>query len=236
MYLSRLILDPRSRQVRRDTGDCHQMHRTLCRAFPGTEGKDPRFRSRAGLLWRLDRREDGTLCVIAQSEAEPNWGFLQECPGYLLPSFPCPAVRSLDPLWSRLVAGTVWQFLLRANPTRKVATKSSPDGSKSNGRRLPLDTEEDELRWFLRKAAEGGFYLAPEGRQGEESRRLRVCRETPLKGSRGAQGDSHGMTFHAVRFEGYLQVTDGDRFREILKNGLGSAKAYGFGLLSLAPV
>lgn len=44
------------------------------------------------------------------------------------------------------------------------------------------------------------------------------------------------MTFHAVRFEGYLQVTDGDRFREILKNGLGSAKAYGFGLLSLAPV
>jgi len=33
-----------------------------------------------------------------------------------------------------------------------------------------------------------------------------------------------------------LQVTDAEKFRESLKTGIGTGKAYGFGLLSIAPV
>jgi CRISPR system Cascade subunit CasE len=43
------------------------------------------------------------------------------------------------------------------------------------------------------------------------------------------------MTFGSVLFEGVLQVTDPDGFRETLATGIGSGKAYGFGLLSIAP-
>jgi CRISPR-associated protein, Cse3 family len=38
----------------------------------------------------------------------------------------------------------------------------------------------------------------------------------------------------AVLFTGYLKVTDADRFRTALEHGIGSGKAFGFGLLSIA--
>ena len=40
----------------------------------------------------------------------------------------------------------------------------------------------------------------------------------------------------AVCFEGVLKVTDEDLFTETVENGIGSAKGFGFGLLSLAPI
>ncbi len=42
------------------------------------------------------------------------------------------------------------------------------------------------------------------------------------------------MTFGAVTFEGILEVTDAEKFRESLRQGIGTGKAYGFGLLSVA--
>jgi len=40
----------------------------------------------------------------------------------------------------------------------------------------------------------------------------------------------------AVDFQGVLQVTDGPKFRETFARGIGPAKAFGFGLLVLAPL
>jgi CRISPR system Cascade subunit CasE len=44
------------------------------------------------------------------------------------------------------------------------------------------------------------------------------------------------MTHFAVVFDGLLRVTDTGAFTETLVHGLGSAKAFGFGLLSIAPI
>ena len=41
MYLSRLKLDTRSPQVRRDLSDSYDMHRTLVRAFVDDPGQTP---------------------------------------------------------------------------------------------------------------------------------------------------------------------------------------------------
>jgi CRISPR system Cascade subunit CasE len=43
------------------------------------------------------------------------------------------------------------------------------------------------------------------------------------------------MSFRSVRFEGHLTVTDETAFAETLSSGVGSGKAFGFGLLSIAP-
>ena len=40
----------------------------------------------------------------------------------------------------------------------------------------------------------------------------------------------------AFRFRGVLQVTDPERFREAFRRGIGSAKAFGFGMLLLQPL
>ena len=43
------------------------------------------------------------------------------------------------------------------------------------------------------------------------------------------------LTFGAVLFEGELEITNAEDFRNALTHGIGSGKAYGFGLLSIAP-
>ena len=42
------------------------------------------------------------------------------------------------------------------------------------------------------------------------------------------------MTFGSVLFDGELEVNDANAFRAALRSGIGSGKAYGFGLLSIA--
>ncbi len=79
MYLSRLLLDPRSRAVRRDLADCQELHRTVMAAFPPTS--DGSARERLGVLHRLevDRRQN-RLILYVQSGEEPDWSLLP--PGF----------------------------------------------------------------------------------------------------------------------------------------------------------
>ncbi len=42
------------------------------------------------------------------------------------------------------------------------------------------------------------------------------------------------VTLTTVTYDGILQITDADAFRRALTNGIGHAKAYGCGLLTLA--
>lgn len=49
-------------------------------------------------------------------------------------------------------------------------------------------------------------------------------------------GEKQRLTFSSVLFEGELEITDANAFRQTLAQGIGSGKAYGFGLLSIAPV
>jgi CRISPR system Cascade subunit CasE len=44
------------------------------------------------------------------------------------------------------------------------------------------------------------------------------------------------MRFVSAQFDGILQVVDVDKMHAAIANGIGSAKGFGFGLLSLAPV
>ena len=53
MYLSRLILNPRSRAVRRELADCQELHRTIMAGFPDVPS-DGDARSQLGVLYRLD--------------------------------------------------------------------------------------------------------------------------------------------------------------------------------------
>lgn len=46
----------------------------------------------------------------------------------------------------------------------------------------------------------------------------------------------HNTNMFSVRFDGLLKVTDVDVFYSTLRSGIGSAKGFGFGLLSIAPI
>src|SRR5262249_52889455 len=141
-------------------------------------------------------------------EVAPDWSSLQAVNGYLLGP---PTTKPFDPAFA---AGQRLCFRLRANPT-----------VKRDGRRRPLLEEGEQRAWFDRKGAAAGFRVV----------RAEVTPEGASCGRQPAQGGTLTLPHHAVRFDGLLAVTDPGRLRQALRTGIGSAKGFGFGLLSLAP-
>lgn len=228
MFLSRLLLSNRSPEVRRDLANVHNMHRRVLTAFADRELEDGARRA-YGALYRTETSSRGEVALLVQSEAEPNWTRLPA--GYLLECFePNPALTSLAPVVARLKPGIRLRFRLRANATKRLFA-----GKEKRGARVELFGTERLLAWLLRKAERGGFQLAE--REGLdvaselERYRVRIAEEPKVRGRRNGAA----LTFGSTLFEGELVVTDPQAFAATLKQGIGTARAYGFGLLSVAP-
>lgn len=228
MYLSRLVLNHRHRSARRDLADCQQMHRTVMSGFDDLP--DDQARHRLGVLYRIEPRPYRNCpVVLVQSLVEPNWSHLP--PGYLADlSDPVnPDVRRIDRIYESLSAGMELRFRLRANPTRKVDTRTGADGKKNNGRRVAVTGEEGLRLWLTRKGQGGGFEVV-------SCRNAPDCPDVYSVNEPGVRVSStvKSLRFHSVLFEGRLRITDRSSFLDTLAAGIGSGKAFGFGLLSVA--
>lgn len=157
------------------------------------------------LLFRI---EPGTLntTILVQSMIEPEWksAFL---------NFEVltrePEMKVFDPL---LRQGGKYRFRLLANPTMT-----------HQGKRLGLLNEEDQLEWINRQMKKAGCEIIG---CHVTSNGLQRCSKNPAK-------DAAVQTHVSVLFEGALGVNVPELLKLALLNGIGSAKGYGFGLLSL---
>lgn len=222
MFLTLMWLNPQSPHVLRDLRDPQSLHRTIMRAFPSVIDPEQEARAYWGVLHRLEfERRSGCVMLYVQSRVAPDWGFL---PSDYLAEFGVenPAVKSVAHAYESLTAGRILRFRLRANPTRKIDTKSGPNGERRNGRRVPLNGVEAQVNWLARKAEENGFELL--------QATLAATGASEL-----VRSHSTGRTFQGVLFEGRLVVRDAERFREALSRGIGPGKAFGYGLLSVGP-
>lgn len=234
MHLTRLILNPENRFVQRDLGDCHELHRTIMRAFPKTpQGVNPR--GKYSVLHRVDRHPATRLpALIVQSHIEPDWAHLDEFDEYVHPAVEDNRLQKpIDKAYANLKPGMVLLFKLRANPTRKVKAEALNGATRPNGRREPIRGEREQLDWLLRKGDQHGFELLSVSLN-RDVYDVRVQAEQALsrKVEKGVK-NSHRMTFHSVVYEGRLRIAEPARFQEALKSGIGPAKAFGFGLLSI---
>jgi CRISPR system Cascade subunit CasE len=260
VYLSQLILNPRSRQVRQDLADCHELHRTILGGFGQAEReRSSGAREQFGVLYRVEPdTRGGAVRVLVQSQAEPDWTRLQrDLPDYLhtpTDGRRNPQTKSIVAALARIAVGQELVFRLRANPTRRVhpnSTIETNDLSRWGGKRVELRTEADWLDWIERKGYAGGFELPQVTASADpiSPERYLEAFESPASASQlpfdvrankdlkvnGRKGGQHRLTFGSVLFEGRLRVTDAALFRQTLEQGIGSGKAYGFGLLSIAP-
>lgn len=204
MFLSKLILDPRHPQARRDLSDAYEMHRTLARAFaPDAETAPARF------LWRLERRANTqpSSVVLVQSAQPADWSVLDALPGY---ADEVRANKAVD-LDALIQPGARYRFRLLANPT---VTRG--------GKRYGLTREDEQLAWLARQGERHGFSVLGCVRGADE--RLQV---------RQGRGGNR-ITLHTALFEGLLQANAPEIFRQSLLNGFGHGKAMGLGMLSLA--
>lgn len=206
MYLTKLTLDPRHPQARRDLGDAYDMHRTLTRAFaPDADTSPARF------LWRLETGFDGspTATLLVQSDTQANWAALDALPGYALQ---LQANKPVD-LAQLVHAGRRYRFRLLANPT---VTRQ--------GQRHGLMQEEEQLAWLTRQVEKHGGTL-------HACLRLGSTRLQTRKGN-----SRQHITVQTALFEGALQVQDPQALQQAVRQGIGHGKALGLGLWSLAPL
>ena len=230
MYLSRLAINPRSRDARRDIGDVYRMHQRVMSAFPRINSPGD-ARTQLAVLHRLDvDRRNGAPALLVQSGVKPDWNSLPD--GYLSSSgedADNPAVKSVAAAFESLRVGQQLQFRLLANPTRKIDTKTGPDGRRRHGRRVGLETEAEQLEWLARKAEQGGFHLLPV----RPDSAVPAVRVSASQGYRG-DGRSGILTIVSTLFEGLLEIDHADRFRRALKDGIGPSRSFGCGLISVA--
>lgn len=218
MYLSRLILNPRSRRVQRELAQPYEMHRSIMRSFkPQLQEAEER------VLWRIDDHPNLGVILLVQSHNAPDWIWLQDdgSRGYLLAvAEPNPATKTLD---LQLASDQRLTFRLRANPTVK---KVMPNARQ--GRRVGIYDEEGQIAWLARKGEQHGFRVL----QVQVSPGERIVNEKAIHREDGV----HKLELLGVQFDGTLQVTEPDKLITAAKTGIGSGKGFGFGLLSLAPV
>jgi CRISPR system Cascade subunit CasE len=203
-YLTQILVPYETAVRHLKIRDSYDWHQRVWQAFKGRDGEKRDF------LSRVDEVDDSyrVLIVSPTEPTKPDW-----CPTDCFQTKVIPD--------DYLAAGT-YRFSLLVNPTRKV--RSDAEGNRTkNGRRLPLTKREELLTWMQRKAEAGGFDIG-------DAESLRTL---PKPRSYFQKAGVSGVHF-AVEFQGVLTVTDAALFRQTFTTGIGSAKAFGFGLLALA--
>lgn len=161
----------------------------------------------ARFLWRLERDTNPwtSPTVLVQSRQAGQWDTLTSLPGYLLKSV---ETKTVD-LERHVQIGT-YRFHLTCNPTVTRLEK-----------RLGLMNEEEQLAWLSRQGVRHGFAV-----------RAGLVSASNLLTSKRKPGVT--ITVQQVHFDGFLEILDPERVRSALLDGIGPAKAFGCGLLSLA--
>lgn len=235
MHYSRLLLNLASSRARRDIANDFEMHRTVMSAFPALTERERSDPDSGSILWRVDHdQRRGLVLLIVQSELPPNWQpLLDKYPGYVTspPDSDLPPVTTMERHLA-FQTGQRLTFRLRANPTKKLKVEG-----RKNGQRVGLISPDEQLGWLRRKAEDEKY---PVGFRLLKSTIVDADRPRRDR-SRDSENDSgttatatRQLTHVAVRFEGLLEVTDPIAFQQTLRCGIGSAKGFGFGLLSVA--
>lgn len=208
MYLSRLFLDPANRQVRAELSNRYQLHRTLLAQFDGVN------RNEIGLLFRIEPEDLYTyqpITLLVQTQIKPCWDDLLQR-GVIIQKAETKTYNL------NIQIGNQYYFRLLANPTLR---KTKGDWA---GKRVELRTTEEYEAWLTRKGKNGGFTV----------KSLSAIDKGKIISQKFEDGKKHVIQHQAVLFEGVLEITDFELFRKTIENGIGSAKGFGFGLLSIA--
>lgn len=217
MFLTSFRFNPARRGAQRLLASPHVLHAAVLAGFP-----DPEPTSSGRVLWRLDQRQHDIRLYIV-SPRIPDLTHLAEQAGW--PSLPDTwQTRPYQPVLDRIENGHRYAFRLTANPTRSVRGEET-----SRGKPRGHVTVEQQEAWLLARQPRAGFAVD----EREDYGLNLVVRDRKLLGFRRRETE---VVLRVVTYEGVLTVTDRDAFVRSLCFGIGRAKGYGCGLLTIAPV
>ncbi|MCC7350774.1 MAG: type I-E CRISPR-associated protein Cas6/Cse3/CasE [Phycisphaerales bacterium] len=251
MYLSNLLINvgdnpDRPRPGRLWLRNLYRVHQRLCMAFPSAQRKqsDAQFldpynptdfaqrqvhtprNPNAGFLFRIDPQPGGNVVILTLSAIEPDWDYAFANAQYLLAAPP-----QCKPYAPNPAAGRRLRFRLLVNAVSRARQQSvhrsgQAIDEKWVGKRIGVASDDASLRnWIDRRALTSGFEIT-------DLTSAQAGYVFVNKTGKSGQG----YRLRSVRYEGTLQVLDAAIFRGALLTGIGPAKAFGFGLLSVAPI
>jgi len=226
MYLSKLSFNTRNRKSFRAFQSPYHLHAALLKAFPSYKKTD----DFSGILFRQERKPDepSWIIVLVQSLMRPEWELLKNNMGN---AFQYDQPKEISDLQFR--HGQQLRFRLRANAIKTIRDENGRKNKKGEIKRcrVPLLKENQQIALLEKKGREirpgisGGFQIIS----------CRVIDEGNWKHRK--VGESAPIRIHTVLFDGVLTVREPNFFlEEAVKNGIGPAKAFGCGLLSLARI
>lgn len=187
----------------------YEWHRALWRLFPNRPAESRRSQdaARDGFLFRVERMETGRgarLLVLSDISPHDIADGIQ-------------VVRTTTDFTPTFPAGHGLTFKLTANPVKTIVDKDGRVNAKGETKkcRVPLIKEEQQRDWLSRHL--DGIAILDQ---------LDIRQEQPVYFRKDGVGKIVPVTF-----EGRITVTDGQRLAEVMRNGIGPAKAFGCGLL-----
>jgi CRISPR system Cascade subunit CasE len=223
MFLTRMQLNPARRAARHLLSSPQSMHAAVLAGL-----SDARSTADGRVLWRLDTYARHKVLLYTVSPDKPDFTHLVEQIGW--PTTESWETRAYEGLLDSLAIGQRWQFRLTANPVRSGRRNGWVDTKP-----LAHITVKQQEEWLLDRSERLGFRIAPglvaadrdTGRQ--EHDLVVVDRSVRRFERQGAR-----VTVAMTTFQGHLEVADARALRRSLTHGIGRAKAYGCGLLTLA--
>lgn len=184
----------------------YEIHRFLWMMFPSLPNQKRDF------LFRVEQSTSRQVQVLMQSQRKPE-NVIHKVQVKLL------AVKEIK---MNLYADMQLRFLLTANPTKTIIDEQRRLNSNSKVKkcRVPLIKEDEQIEWLRRKLANAALV-----------NRLEIEKQLPLYFRKGG---THGKV-QPYSFRGILQIGDVSLLEVLMQRGIGPAKAFGCGLLSLAP-
>lgn len=217
MFLTKMPINRRRRAAAKLLAYPEAMHAAVEAAFaPGA------LTSRSGrALWRVDSPAADEVSLYLVSPVEPDLSHLVEQAGWQTGQmWQC---RDYSPVLESLRSGDRYSFRLRANPIHHGRS----DRTQQTKPVAHVSVKHQE-KWLLDRAERNGFVIP----DGPESSALLTITERGVM--RFGKRNSSQITIAHATFEGLLTVGDPDLLRDALTKGIGRAKAYGCGLMTLA--
>jgi CRISPR system Cascade subunit CasE len=203
MYLTHIQLSYTLAVCKLRIEDNYDWHQRIWQLFESNSGKNRDF------LFRVERKKHHFEVTILSPEPS-------QLPGWL-----APEELHCEPLPNFELGH--YHFHVTANATRKVKTKNQEGNLTKNGSRLPLKTKEELEAWFHRKTENTGIQINTLSIHPQEPQKFR--KEKLKKAGLGTHGNTD--------FCGTLEILNPEKFTELVKQGLGSSKAFGYGLFIL---
>ena len=236
-YLSRIYLNP----LRRHTQTLLTNPQALHAAILGGISRQPVTER---VLWRAETDQRHRASVLILTSTRPSWEHLIEQAGWPGSDEPQAVVRAYEPLLEQVALGRQFALRLRANTISSTKQPDAPSiqqkemlaaSPRSRGVRVPHRTVAHQLTWFIERVPNWGFSLTTADHDFPAVRLVARERLQFTKRRIDEQNPRRCVTLQTATFDALVTVDDPEQAKRSLLDGVGAGKAYGLGLITLAP-